>query len=84
MNSNRTDFDIDLNFLEARAAIKKLQQLSFNSSEFEKRYPFSTMTIQQKEQLLGFYLAIRLDLQEIIEDLERIRKHFSEGVTYER
>ena len=72
MSKNKyTNFQL---LLSLRACYKRLSQLSWTISTTEKRFPTELLTPEDEKQLIDTYLALMIDVKDIAEDLEKLKK----------
>lgn len=53
-------------------ALKHITQLSFNISQFDKKYPLEYMTEQTYAEVLKVYLGYRRELSKIAEEIDEV------------
>jgi hypothetical protein len=63
--------------LKAREILKRIQQLSWNVSAMEKRYPpTEAMTSEELESMYKFYLVSYFDLKDAVKSLKKLYKKY--------
>lgn len=66
--------------LEIRQKLKAVQQVSWNISKMEQRYPLETLFEDEFEEALKFYLeTVDIVLNEILPPLQGLRKKSDEN-----
>lgn len=63
-------------FQEVRSEWKKAQQLTWRINDIEKQFPTDGLTDEERMQMIKEYLALGLDLEEIVESLNELRKEW--------
>ena len=60
--------------LRLRSQYKRLEQLTWTIRELQNRFPLGDP--KDEEHLLKSYLALRLDIKDIYDEIEALRKNY--------
>ncbi len=71
----KTNIKTESIFLRARGEIKKLQDISFQSSTLERNH-FANLTKEDRLELLKFYFAYKHDIRAIADNLDELQKEW--------
>ena len=66
-------------FIQLRKIFKDITQLSWTIGQTEKRYPAPEgLTTKELSELIKFYLALGLDLDNMAKDFKKIYKEYKD------
>jgi len=69
---------VDIGLLyKLRAIYKRLDQLTWTVRDAQQRFPVGSP--QNEEQLMKIYLSLIFDLEEVYNDLKKIREDYNES-----
>lgn len=63
--------------MKLRGEYKRLSQLSWTIATTEKKYPPDTLTESEEEELIKYYLALSLDLEDINKNIKEEYKKYN-------
>lgn len=64
--------------LRLRSQYKRLEQLTWTVRELQNRFPLGDS--KNEEHLLKTYLALRLDIKDILDEIEALRKEYGQNI----
>lgn len=74
MKANELQFEAL--FQRTRGLAKRLQDLSYQINRLERKADETSDNGNKKEVLLTFYLAMALDIEDILKELKQARKEY--------